>query len=542
MNCIRTFQLISCFALVMAPGISLAQSSSAVATGAPVLLGAEFHPGETVRYTFSEKINVTSRVDSRFATMQPNLTPRQYQVEGEIVTTFAPTQPGEPLHGTVQFQGLTIKNWVSSAKVADFEARLRQLEAAVQPVNTAADGNLELPKMPADPTNDPYFMDIEDLISLARAVVTSRISSEPLALGQRRESADFPIHGMVDPGTKATTVTEYVADVPIAHHPDAEVRLSTNAPNQPLPDSSGFKSIKSEQLQLQTRRNFHGADVLTYLLDLNAHQISFLRETGQGGVDVIIESTDTSAEVRIPLKVVTFNIEEEETVRRVVVGGPPEREADLAAFEKSLQAPSHAAAEGSGTPATAGSDGEVSLGDLARRMRAQRAAQGPPPAETTLMGSAAAGAGVPTGFKQQAFPSGGMSAFVPDQAAELQRTSDFVNLRASLGAPATVLLISMAEATVGQSGSPDDMLDEFAKGFQAKTNSRVLQSEKKTINGLHAIVMEIQFEVKGAPIQAMNAVVISEGKAFSTTCAVPEADFPKVESLCRTVVESMKVR
>src|SRR5208283_1512260 len=108
------------------------------------------------------------------------------------------------------------------------------------------------------------------------------------------------------------------------------------------------------------------------------------------------------------------------------------------------------------------------------------------------------------------------------------------NLRASLGTPPTVVLISMAEANVGQSGSPDDMLDEFAKGFQAKTNSRVLQSEKKTINGLHAIVMEVQFEAKGAPIQAMNAVVISEGKAFSTTCAVPQADFSKVESLCRT--------
>jgi hypothetical protein len=542
MKFIRTILPISFLALVMAPGFSIAQSSSAVATGAPVLLSSEFHPGETVRYTFSQKINVTSRVDSRFATMQPNLTPRQYQIEGEIVATFAPTQPGEPLRGTVQFQGLTVKDWVSSAKVADFEARLRQLEAAVQPVKTAADGNLELPKMPADPVNDTYFMDVEDLISLARAVVTSRISSEPLAPGQRRESTDFPIHGMVDPGTKATTLTEYVTGVPIARHPSAEVRLSTNAPNQPLPDSSGFKSLKSEQLQLQTRRIFHGADVLTYLLDLNAHQISFLHETGQGGVDLIIESTDTSAEVRIPLKVVTLNIEEEDTVRRVVVGGPPERETDLAAFEKSLQVPSHAAAEGSATVAAASSDGEVSLGDLARRLRAQRAAQGPPQAETTLMGSAAAGGSVPAGFKQQAFPSGSMAVFVPDQAAEFQRTTDFVNLRASLGTPATAVLISMAEATVGQSGSPDAMLDEFARGFQAKTNSRVLQSEKKTLNGLLAIVMELQFEVKGAPFQAMNAVVISEGKAFSTTCAGAQADFPKVESLCRTVVESMKVR
>ena len=44
------------------------------------------------------------------------------------------------------------------------------------------------------------------------------------------------------------------------------------------------------------------------------------------------------------------------------------------------------------------------------------------------------------------------------------------------------------------------------------------------------------------PFQGLQAYVISAGKAFLTTCGTAPADFPKVESLCRTVVESAKAR
>jgi hypothetical protein len=507
-----------------------------------VLLGAEFHPGETVRYTFSLKMNLTSRVDSRFATAQPSITPRQYQVDGEIVATFAPTQPGEPLHATVQFQGLTVKNWVSSAQVADFEARLRQFEAALLTLTTAADGNLELSKRPADPLHDPYAIDTEDLDSLARAVLTLRISSQPLSPGQRRESADFPIHGMVDPGTKVSILTEYVTDVPIARHPNAEVRLSVDAPNQPLPDSYGFKSLKSEELQLQMRRKFHGADVLTYLLDLNIHQINFLHDTGRGGVDITIESTDTNAEVRIPLKVITLNVEDEETVRRVAASAPPEREADLAAFEKSLQASPPAASEGSEAATTASPGGEVSLGDLARRQRAARAAQSPPQAETALQGTAQTAEGVPTGFKQETFPSGEMTVSVPAQAIEVQRTSDNLVLRADVGTPPTAVAIALTEAKVGEARSPDDQLNEVAQELSAGQALRALRSEKTRINGEPALVAEIVLTVQGKPFHGLQAFVISGGKGFVLTCEAPAADFPKIESTCRTVADSLRAR
>ena len=124
MKHIGTLPLIFFSALVMAPGASRAQSANPAATPAPVLLGAEFHPGENAHYAFSLKMNLTSQVDPSIPSDKVlSFTPRQYQVEGEIVATFAPTQPGEPLRGTVQFQGLTVKNWVSSANVADLEVQ-----------------------------------------------------------------------------------------------------------------------------------------------------------------------------------------------------------------------------------------------------------------------------------------------------------------------------------------------------------------------------------------------------------------------------------
>lgn len=531
----RIFLLVFFSALVIAPRASIAQSPSPVSTTAPVLLGAEFHPGETVRYTFSQKMNLTSRVDSRFATAKPSFTPRQYQVEGEIVATFAPTQPGEPLRGTVQFQGLTVKNWVSSAKLADLEARLRQLEAALQTLTTAADGNFELSKMPADPINDPHVIDVVDLDSLARDVLTSRISSEPLAPGQRRESADFPIHGMVHSGIKVTTLTEYITDVPIARHPSAEVRLSVNVPTQ-------FQTVPSEEKTSKLFAQVHGAEVLTYLLDLDAHQIIFLHNTGRSEADFSIESTDTDASVRIPVKVMTLSMEDEQTARRVAASAPPEREADLAAFEKSLAAPPRAASEAAGATATVSPGGEVSLGDLAQRLRAERAAQGPPRAEITLPGSAAPVESVPTGFKQETFPDGDMTVLVPVQASELQRTSNFVQLRASLDTPRTVVGISMGEVNVGQASSPDDVLDVTVRELQAKAGFRVVRSERKNIGGKPGVVIELQLEVQGHPVQELQADVISGGKAFVTTCGAVPADFPKVESLCRTVVESIRVR
>lgn len=553
MQGIRASILISFMALVMVPGASLAQSSGTAVTTAPVVLRADFHPGETVRYTFLHTMKLTTWLNSRLPSDKaPSLIPRQYQVEGEIVATFAPTQPGEPLRGTVQFQGLTVKDWVSSAKVADWEARLRQLEAAPMTLTTADDSNLELAAGPGDPIHDPFFVDAMALDYLAKSVLTSRISSEPLAPGQRRESTDFPVHGFIKPGAQATTLTEYITDVPIGRHPSAEVRLSVNVPTQSFPMPIELKAAK-----ILGRGLVAGA--WTYLLDLDSHQISFLHETSRTESSASVESTDPDDPVRIPVKMFTVNMEDEQTARRVEASASPEREADLAAFERSLQAPSHAASQDAGAIVAASTDGEVSLGDFARRQRAQRAAQGPPQAETALQGvapaaqappqagtapqsSAPAVEGVAAGFKKQAFPDGDMTVLVPAEASHFQGTGNSVNLRASLGTPPTIVLISIAEVSVGQADSSDNMLDEFAKGVQDSTKAQVLQNEKKTINGMNAEVMELQFDAKGVPFQGLTAIITLGGKGFSATCGTLSTDFPRVESACRTVVESMSAR
>jgi hypothetical protein len=339
---------------------------------------------------------------------------------------------------------------------------------------------------------------------------------------------------MVKPGINMTVLTDYITDVPIAGHPSAEVRLSMTVPNQSHPVS----------IQPSTSKMFerlYGAGGWTYLLDLDAHQVSLLHKTIRNETGYSVESSDSNAPVRIPTNVFTVDKEYEATARRVAASASPEREADLAAFEKSLQAPPHAAAEGSGATATVSPGGESSLGEIARRLRAERAAQGPPQAETTLVGSAPAVESVPTGFKQETFPSGAMTVLVPVQASEDQRTSEVVNLHASLGTAKSPVGISLAEVNVSQPGSPDDIMDGVVKGLSASPGLQVLQSEKKSINGQPAVVVEV-LKTQDQPFQGLRAYVISGSKAFLTTCGTLPADFPKVESLCRTVVESIRAR
>lgn len=368
MRCIVNLFLICFQAVFLAPGSATAQTFSAVPIAVPKLLKVEFHAGETVRYTFSQKMNLATRVDpsvpnDRFASLKP----RQYEVRGEIVATFASTPAREPLRGSVQFQGLTIKDWVSAESVADLESRLHQLEAAPATLTTAADGNLELADIPAQLRQDRYVLDVEDLHSVAQAVLISRITTEPLAVGQERESTDFPVPGLVKPGLNMTVITEYLADVPIAHHPNAEVRLSMHVPNQSHPVPSGSDTSA-------TFERLYAAGNWTYLLDLDGRQISFLHKAVRTETGYSVESADSNEEIRIPKNLFTVEKQYEVTARRVAASAPPEREADLTAFEKSLAAPRRAAANGSAAPAAP--SGDVSLGDVARRLRREN--QAPP--------------------------------------------------------------------------------------------------------------------------------------------------------------------
>jgi len=529
--------LIIVSALLILSGSSHAESPRTPQVTGPGLLETQFHPGETVQYTFAQKVNLTIRVNPRTPPEQaPPFIPRRYQVEGEIAATFDSTPPGQPLHGAIQFKGLAVKDWVSTAQVADLETCLRQLESAHLTLSTALNGNLELSEVPARLVHDRFMVDVEDLRSIAQAVFISRISSQPLARGQQRESADFPIPGMIRPGIKMTILTEYLDDIPIAQRSNAEVRLSMNVPYQShavSPESSAAKMLE----------RLDAAGVWTYLLDLDAHQVNFLHKSVRTETSYSVENTDNNESVRIPQSIFTVNKEFEVTARRVALNASPQRETDLAAFEKSLHESALAVPTRAEAAPTPSAGGEVSLGDLARRLRSERAAEGPKPAvqtnEPATSASVVAPDKVPAGFKAAAFPSGAMTAYIPIGAAEVDRTNKFIGMRLALGNPTPLVVLSMLEIALSPDAAAGDALDQMVSGLQASPGVQVLGVEKKTINGMPGVVIAA---VQGGqkPSRILQSSVISEGKAFVTSCGSLPDDFSHVESLCRTVVESTK--
>jgi len=97
MSPIRTLHRISLLVLLPACGFLMACSPSTAATATPVLLGVEYHPGETVRYTFSLRMNLTTRVEPSVSSdALLRFTLRKYTVEGGIVATFALARPVPP--------------------------------------------------------------------------------------------------------------------------------------------------------------------------------------------------------------------------------------------------------------------------------------------------------------------------------------------------------------------------------------------------------------------------------------------------------------
>jgi hypothetical protein len=132
-----------------------------------------------------------------------------------------------------------------------------------------------------------------------------------------------------------------------------------------------------------------------------------------------------------------------------------------------------------------------------------------------------------------------MTVSAPAQAAEMQRTSEEVKLGGYLGTPPTVTIIDLRETKVGHTGSPDDLLDGVVSGFSTTPQVQVLGSAKKSINGKPALVLEV-LNLQGKPLHALQAYVVSGAKVFIMTCGALPAEYPKVESLCRTVANSIQ--
>ena len=56
------------------------------------------------------------------------------------------------------------------------------------------------------------------------------------------------------------------------------------------------------------------------------------------------------------------------------------------------------------------------------------------------------------------------------------------------------------------------------------------------------MVAEIVVTLQGKPFHGLQAFVILGGKGFVLTCETLAADFPKIESTCRTVASSLRAR
>jgi hypothetical protein len=161
------------------------------------------------------------------------------------------------------------------------------------------------------------------------------------------------------------------------------------------------------------------------------------------------------------------------------------------------------------------------------------------PAEIAPPGSTAALEGGPAGFKLVPFPSGEMTVLVPAQASEMQRTSEMIGLGGYLGTPPVAVIFGLKEVNVGSAASPNDIFDNLVQMVSARPKVQVLGREKKSIHGRPAEVVEI-LDLESKPLHALQANVISGGKVFIMLCGAVPADFPKVESLCQTVVNSVR--
>ena len=563
MKCVMGIFLLILPAMAVAQTGTNAPPSVPVDAPNPVAMKVAYYPGQTVRYAFSLKVNLTSRVQARAPYESVvGFTPRRYEVSGELIATFPPAPPGEALHGTLRFEGLAVKNWASTANVAEVEESLRQLETTSAALAARDDGALQIAGWDLDPLHNHYYLDVVNLHSLAYTLLRSHLSKKPLAPGQQSEWEDLFILAMAKLGIKRTVLAKYVTNVPIAQRSNAEVQLTVNVPNQGYPLSA--PSLASKALG-----RLHGGGVSTYLLDLETHHISFLHGTFWTEIRCVEEITNSDESMRVPLELFTVNNAYEASARRVASNAPPEGEADLSAFEKSLAAPAGGAPDGSVALASAPPSGE-SLGDIARRLRAERAAQPPPKAEMTLTGSSAPSPApaettltarpapappraetrssatdrsAPPTFRLEPFPSGDAVLRVPDQARTAQQAGLGIRLIAVVGTPPTAVAISLMDmASDAPTLPPDELLDDAVKAMREKQGFHFLTTEKKSINGEPGVVAEVQIDPPTPPFKGLLSIVIVRGKAFLAICGSLPNDYAKVESLCRTVVESTRAQ
>jgi hypothetical protein len=517
-----------------------AQAPRASRAGTAVTFHAQCHPGETARYTFSARMSTTPLVNTQAAAPSTLQTvPRRYELRGEMVAAFAATPPGQPLVGTVRFENLRVEHWQSSSDVSGLEALLKKLQQSPLMLTTAAGGGFDLTGAPQTAPGDPLASDLVTLEDLARSALVTQLAPAPLTPGERHGNPGYPIRGVITPGLQYMSETRYVRNVAIAGRPAAELRLSLQFPRQAMPAAlASAQELDDPYLRFQYL--LEGTNSLTYLFDAAARQVIDLHAFQHGRMSVVVRNTDTGAAVRIPVTVLRVDHDAEISLRRVSAAPSPERQADLAAFEKSLQAAAGAAQPSAQAPFPGGGE---TLGALARRMRAERQAE-----REAAKEAAAAAAGppaapaVPPGFQTYTYPNSRLTVLVPSENIVLRGRENVVTLvgRTASGQPSVTILLAQRPFPAGIAASEavetvaNSMLEMFP-GHQ------VLKGETRNFQGNSGKVLEFRYtEAAGGAQHAWMGVAALGAQVSAVACSAPQAGYAQASTTCLTVVESLR--
>lgn len=532
---------------LLGASILTAQTGPPPQCHAPILAKAEYHAGDTARFTFSGTVHIQPKVNPRFANASgPTPRPRQYRLEGAMVATFLGMPTGQVLSGALRFENLRVKDYASESDVKELESRLQQMEANSWTISR----QLIVTGTRVVPQSDPYTSDLDALLSLAQLALIPQMGDQPLSPGDRKNTSRIAGPGSITPGAQTQVAIEYVADVPVNGRSYAEFRVTTTLPLQQLPSQPEWAArLAKEGVHPLSRASSDTA--ATYLYAGESHEFIFLRLQSRVNVLIEAESGDANAPVRIPVTLVTHNVETAFSAKREVEPASAAREADLAAFEKTLEQSSASATSSSVAVDNSNTSIEMSLGDLARKTRAQNEAQGKPSRELILEGSASgAGGPVSPGFKTFTHPNGGMTALLPDESRPLpaDKEGGIQRFVARVGSPPVMAIILMGQGPspscdAASSGSMDIVVQGVLMGLGSK--ARLVRSNDTTLGGRPARIAEfVQDKTPDKPsLRGLTSVAAAiDGKSLGVLlCASSESDFPTAESACRTIVESMRM-
>lgn len=520
-----------------------AQAPSSPAAGA-VRFEAQFHPGETARYTFTAHFSTTSQANPQAAPPKTlHAVPREYDLKGELVAAFAATPPGQPLVGSAHFESLRVEHWQSSADVSGLEALLNELMQSPLMVTTASDGSFDLTGAPKIAPGNPFASDLATLEDAARSVLARRISSAPLRPGQTKGNSAYPIRGVIMPGLEYMSTDRYVSDASIAGHPAAELRLSLRFPRQVMSAKmSSEQGVNDPYLRFQY--DLEGSNSLIYLFDPAARQVMDLGFFEHRRHSVVARNTDTGAAVRIPVTVLRVDHNARIMLRRASATASPQRQADLESFEKSLEVSGGAAPPPPPTAHAAVSGRGESLAAYARRMRAERQADRMAAQEAAAAAAhpAAAVPSTPPGFKKYADPNGRLTVLVPNLTMVLRGRENVVTLvgRTAQGQPSVSILL--AQRPIAPGIAPNEAIESVAGSMLGLfPGHKMIQGETRSFQGNAGKVFEFRYSESGGAQHAWMAVLVKGARGSAVTCSAPEADSAQASTPCLTVVESLRV-